>query len=265
MKKILLVLIILSVLGLCLLIIDIRKEGIVITLPKVKEKIQSPLKIEGKAKGFWFFEGQFIAELYDSHNNLLGKTILRALDDWMTENFVAFEGELIFQKSTTSLGTLKFLSDNPSGLKEKQKVYEISVQFEIVPFQKILLYYYNPEKDKDESGNIQCSRDGLVAVEREIPVTKTPIQDTVKLLIAGQLTEKEKSQNITTEYPLEGLSLKGASLKDGILTLEFEDLNYKTGGGSCRVGILWFQIEATAKQFPGIQQVKFLPEELFQP
>jgi len=129
------------------------------------------------------------------------------------------------------------------------------------------LYYYNPEKDKDESGNIQCSRDGLVAVEREIPITKTPIQDAIKLLLKGQenLTEMEKALGITTEYPLEDFSLKGASLKDGILTLEFEDPNYKTGGGSCRVGILWFQIEATAKQFSGVQQVKFLPEELFQP
>jgi len=134
-----------------------------------------------------------------------------------------------------------------------------------LPKTKVVLYYYNPEKDKDESGNIQCSRDGLVAIEREIPTTKTPIQDTIKLLITGQLTEEEKSQGITTEYPLEGFSFKGASLKDEILTLEFEDPNYKTGGGSCRVGILWFQIEATAKQFSEVQEVRFLPEELFQP
>jgi len=255
------------VLGLGFLIINNWKEGIVITLPKANEKIQSPLKIEGKAKGFWFFEGQFIAELYDSNDGLLGKTILRALGDWMTEDFVAFEGELIFQKSATSFGTLKFLSDNPSGLPKNQKIFEVPIQFENISLQKVLLYYYNPEKDKDESNNIQCSRNGLVSVEREIPVTKTPIQDTIKLLLKGQenLTETEKALGITTEYPLEGLSLKSASLKDGILTFEFEGLNSKTGGGSCRVGILWFQIEATAKQFSGVQEVKFLPEELFQP
>ncbi len=43
-------------------------------------------------------------------------------------------------------------------------------------------YYYNPSLDKDETGNAKCSRDCLVAVEREIPVTITPIQDTIKLL-----------------------------------------------------------------------------------
>jgi len=129
----------------------------------------------------------------------------------------------------------------------------------------VKLYYYNYELDRDEFGNIACSRNGLVAVERQIPITQTPIQDTIKLLLLGELTEAERAQGIDTEYPLEELSLKGASLKDGVLTLEFDDSKNKTVGGSCRVGILWFQIEATAKQFPEVQQVRFLPEEIFQP
>jgi hypothetical protein len=131
----------------------------------------------------------------------------------------------------------------------------------------VKLYYYNPELDKDESGNTGCSRNGLVAVERKIPITKTPIQDTIKLLLKGKenLTKEDIAQGITTEYPLEGFSLKGASLKEGVLTLEFDDSQSRTVGGACRVGILWFQIEATAKQFPEVQQVRFLPEELFQP
>ncbi|MBI2625383.1 MAG: GerMN domain-containing protein [Candidatus Nealsonbacteria bacterium] len=121
------------------------------------------------------------------------------------------------------------------------------------PSREIKLYYYSQELDKDENGNILCSRKGLVPVERKIPTTQTPIQDTVKLLLSSGLAD------------LEGVSLKGASLKDGFLTLEFEDPKNKTVGGACRVGILWFQIEATAKQFPEVQQVRFLPEELFQP
>ena len=129
----------------------------------------------------------------------------------------------------------------------------------------IKLFYYNPELDRDESGNTACSRSGLVPVKREIPITQTPIQDAIELLLLGKLTDEERTQGIDTEYPLEGLSLKGASLKDGILTLKFDDPSNKTVGGSCRVGVLWFQIEATAKQFPEVKQVRFLPEELFQP
>lgn len=140
-----------------------EKEGILVSSPKTNVKIKSPLKIEGQAQGIWFFEAQFTTELFDANNNFLGRAILTAKDDWMTENFVPFEGELVFQKPATSLGTLKFLSANPSGLPEHQKVFEVQIRFEEAPFRKVLLYYYNPEKDKDETGNIKCSRDGLAA------------------------------------------------------------------------------------------------------
>jgi len=245
-----------------------EKEGILIFSPKRNEKIKSPLKIEGKARGFWFFEGEFNAKLYDTHENLLGTAILTAKDNWMSEDFVPFEGELEFVQPATSLGTLRFLSSNPSGLPENQKIFDLPIQFEETPYRKVLLYYYNPEKDKDEAGNIKCSRDGLVAIERETPVTKTPIQDTINLLLKGKenLTQDEIAQGITTEYPLEGFSLVEANFKkDGTLILKFNDPLHKTVGGSCRVGVLWFQIEATAKQFPGVQKVQFLPENLFQP
>jgi len=232
---------------------------------KANQKIKSPLKIEGQARGPWYFEAEFTAELYDANKNFLGLAILTAKDDWMTENFIPFEGDLIFNQPATTLGTLRFLSANPSGFLENQKVFEVPIQFEAIPLKKVLLYYYNPEKDKDENGNIKCSRDGLVSVEREIAVSQTPIQDTINLLLEGKLKPEEKQRGITTEYPLEGLKITGANLKDGILTLSFDDFQNKTVGGSCRVGILWFQIEATAKQFPEVKQVKFHPEELFQP
>ena len=245
-----------------------EKEGILVISPKTNEKIESPIKIEGEARGSWFFEAQFNAVLLDDDENKLGEAILTAKSDWMTEDYVSFEGELSFIQPLTSLGTLKFLNANPSGLTENQKIFEISVKFTEIPYRQILLYYYNPEKDKDESDNVKCSRDGLVAIEREILVSEIPIQDAINLLLKGKenLTEEDIEQGINTEYPLEGFNLEEVNLKeDGTLILKFNDLLNKTSGGSCRVGILWFQIEATAKQFSGVQQVRFLPEEIFQP
>jgi putative hemolysin len=134
--------------------------------------------------------------------------------------------------------------------------------------QKVLLYYYNPEKDKDENENIKCSKDGLVAIARQIPISQTPIKDTIELLLKGKdiLTVEELNQGITTEFPLDGFELKSINLKnDGTLILEFNDPLNKTVGGACRVNILWSQIEATAKQFPQVKKVIFLPETLFQP
>lgn len=136
---------------------------------------------------------------------------------------------------------------------------------EVSGFRDVLLYFYNPDTDKDETGNILCSRQGLAAVSRRIQFTNTPVQDSIKLLLEGKLSEGERKAGITTEFPLPGVELKSANLKNGILSLEFNDLQNKTSGGSCRAAILWYQIEATAKQFPEVKEVRFLPETLFQP
>ena len=107
-----------------------------------------------------------------------------------------------------------------------------------------------------------------MAIEKEISVSETPIKDVINLLLKGKenLTKKEIEQGITTEYPLESFYLVEVNFKeDGTLILKFNDSLNKTSGGSCRVGILWFQIETTVKQFPEVKKVQFLPEELFQP
>jgi len=130
---------------------------------------------------------------------------------------------------------------------------------------KIDLYYYNQQKDEEMDPSIGCSRDAVLPVEREISRTETPVQDAINLLLKGYLTDSEKSAGFKTEFPLQGFSLKGANLASGVLTLEFNDELNKTGGGSCRVGLLWAQIEKTAKQFAGVESVQFKPDSLFQP
>lgn len=129
----------------------------------------------------------------------------------------------------------------------------------------VSLYYYDAERDRDAAGNIRCSARGLVAVTRHLPLTTTPIQDAVRLLLAGALTDAERARGVSTEFPLPGVSLVAASLRDGVLTLSFADPQNRTGGGSCRVGILWAQIERTALQFDGVRDVRFAPDSLFQP
>jgi len=130
---------------------------------------------------------------------------------------------------------------------------------------KVNLYYYNQIKDKEIAGYISCSPDAVLPVEREIPVTKTPIQDTIKLLIVGELTEKEETAGFSTEFPHQEFKLLDTDLKDGILTLEFSEVFGFTTGGACRVGLLATQIRKTAKQFSEVKEVFFEPESLFQP
>lgn len=133
---------------------------------------------------------------------------------------------------------------------------------------EIMLFYYAPERDKDEAGNLLCSRAGLVSVRRVLPKTENTeanIEAAIELLLRGEISEEERADGITTEFPLPEFALKKVQLENGVLTLTFDDPAFKTGGGSCRVGILWSEIEATAKQFEGVREVRFSPEELFQP
>lgn len=128
----------------------------------------------------------------------------------------------------------------------------------------VQLYFYNPALDQGPGG-IACTRKGLVAVSRTLPKTVTPLKESIELLLQGNLSSEERDRGLETEFPLPGLSLTSATITDGVATLTFDDPQGTTVGGSCRTGILWAQIAATAEQFPTVTSVRFMPEDLFQP
>lgn len=129
----------------------------------------------------------------------------------------------------------------------------------------VQLFYYNPAQDTDVTGNVMCSRDGLVAVSRPL-ASRTPIKDTITLLLRGELTDVERMAGITTEFPLEGVTLLSVALSDdGILRVALSDPYNRLTGGSCRTAILAGQIVATVEQFSEVREVVFVPDTLFQP
>jgi len=232
--------------------------------PRPNQTIISPLFIKGEARGYWFFEASFPIRLYDEKGKEIALTIAQAKSDWMTEDFVPFEAVLEFTTPDTKSGILIFEKDNPSGLPELDDELRIPIKFSEAT-RKIQLYYYNQKRDQEIAEYIPCDPEAVLPVSREIFLSQTPIQDTINLLMEGNVTQEEKEAGFSPMFPLEGVKLVGANLKEGVLTLEFEDPFNKTGGGSCRVRLLWAQIEKTAKQFSGIDEVKFTPEWFFQP
>ncbi len=257
--------------------INSKKDLIVIREPRPFEEISSPLTFKGEARGFWYFEADFPIRIEDNNGNIIARSFATARLDpedpnstWMTEDFVPFEGIIEFGTSLTETGILVFEKDNPSGLPENYDELRIPVKFAVpeisdVRMRTINLYYYDPSRDQDETGNIICSENGLVAVKREIPVSLTPVQDTISLLLQGEISTEESARGVTTEFPLEGFKLEGVATRDEVLILGFSDPYNATSGGSCRAGIIWLQIRETAMQFDGINEVTFQPEYLFQP
>jgi len=226
--------------------------------------IESPLSINGQAIGSWYFEGSFPVVLYDDNNKEIALGIAMAKSDWMTEDLVPFEVSLNFTVPKTKEGTLVFKKDNPSGLPENDEKLSIPIKFSDKT-QLVKLYYYNEAEDKKINPSISCSEEFVLPVERKIFLSQTPIKDAINLLLQGVISENEKQLGFSSEFPLEGFELIGANLKNGTLILEFSDPFNKTSGGSCRVNLLRQQIEKTVKQFEEVQEVRVLPETLFQP
>ncbi len=106
-----------------------QNQNIIVDLPKPGERVSSPLKITGQAKGNWFFEASFPIELLDNAGNIIARTHADAKSDWMTTSFVPFEASLRFQKPPTASGLLILKKDNPSGLPQNDEQISIPVVF----------------------------------------------------------------------------------------------------------------------------------------
>ncbi len=96
-----------------------QSENIVVAAPLPGKSIRSPLKIRGRARGSWFFEGDFPVILEDRAGTVIASGFVAATDEWMTKEFVPFEGTLESKKpSGVESGFLVFKKDNPSDCKE---------------------------------------------------------------------------------------------------------------------------------------------------
>lgn len=129
----------------------------------------------------------------------------------------------------------------------------------------VSLYYYNIEKDREIADYLPCSEDAVLPVERTIASTKTPLKDTLNLLLEGEVFPEESEEGFQTEFPSAEFKLESAVIEDKTATLTFSDPEGFTVGGSCRTGLLYQQVRKTALQFDTVDEVIILPETLFQP
>jgi hypothetical protein len=100
-----------------------------ITSIKAGDKLTSPFKVTGQARGPWYFEATFPIQLVDAKGNLLVESYAEAQGEWMTEKFVPFSANIVFTQPTTATGTLIFMNANPSGEPERSLEVRIPITF----------------------------------------------------------------------------------------------------------------------------------------
>ncbi len=107
-----------------------RREFIIVQSPKPGTVISSPLKIRGRARGTWFFEGDFPLILKDQKGFVIAQGFVTARGEWMTEKFVPFAGTINFKKpGAGTRGVLVFKKDNPTDRPELDDSLELPVYF----------------------------------------------------------------------------------------------------------------------------------------
>jgi len=107
-----------------------RSDLIMLESPLPGAKISSPLTIKGRARGTWFFEGDFPVILEDGQGKSIALSYATAKGEWMTADFVDFEGIINFKGYLSGQkGTLILKKDNPTGLPKFDDSLEISINF----------------------------------------------------------------------------------------------------------------------------------------
>ncbi|HEY4489890.1 MAG TPA: Gmad2 immunoglobulin-like domain-containing protein [Candidatus Paceibacterota bacterium] len=108
----------------------IEKSNLIqLDIPRPNDIVASPLGITGRARGNWYFEASFPAEIIDANGTRLVILPIQAQGEWMTTEFVPFSGTLTFSIPTTSTGTLILHKDNPSGLPENDDSLRLPIRF----------------------------------------------------------------------------------------------------------------------------------------
>lgn len=96
---------------------------------KPNQIIQSPLDIQVNSEGEWGgFEGELgTVELFDTQSTRLGLCVLSTTENWMVKGPVHYNCILEFDDSSTSTGKLVFRNNNPTGMVEHDKSFEIPI------------------------------------------------------------------------------------------------------------------------------------------
>lgn len=238
------------------------EDDVIVFSPKPGDKLQSPLVVEGKARGTWFFEASFPIKIIDEQGNILGTSFVQAQSDWMTEDFVPFKGEITFASRGEGKGFLVLQKDNPSGLPQNDKEIKIPVNLPPGETMKIKAYFNNNKMDPE----VSCNK--VFGAEREIPKIEAVGSAALWQLLMGP-TQAEKDAGFFTSIN-SGVKLQSLEIKqDGTAIADFdEQLEYQVGG-SCRVSAIRAQITETLKQFSTIKSVEISingrTEDILQP
>jgi len=223
-----------------------------IDAPRANEVVSSPLLLKGEAAG-WYFEATFPVRVESTTGTVLAQSYVSASGEWMTSEFVPFEGTISFSvPEGITEGYIVFAKSNPSGLPENEKEYKLPVRFETTSTQTVSYNVYFSNTDEDPS-MLDCG--SVYPVQRTSVYTQAVARAALKALFAGP-TAEERNKGYTSQLP-SGVEIQSLTVDTGGTAHVDFNAALQTGvGGSCRVTAIYAQIMETLKQFPAVNNVE---------
>jgi hypothetical protein len=83
-----------------------RVADILVSTPSPNARVTSPLVVSGFARGPWYFEALFPAQLIGPNDEIIAEAPAQAQTDWMTEDPVEFRAEFTFNVTRETRATL---------------------------------------------------------------------------------------------------------------------------------------------------------------
>ena len=110
------------------------KDQVFLTDLSKKQFVESPLHVEGRANGSWYFEASFPIKIISAKGNILGQGLAEATEDWMSTSSVPFSADITFvapplSKTSSTTGYVVFSRDNPSGIPANDDSFKVPVVF----------------------------------------------------------------------------------------------------------------------------------------
>ncbi len=198
-----------------------------------RTEIANPLVLIGKARTF---ENSVVLRARDANGAVLAQTFTTSTGEMGQHN--PYRGSLWLTRSPGKRLTLEAFEISAKDGSERSLV-SISRPFDVQPIEATL---YFPDQG--------CTR--ITAFRRSMPKSIAMARLIVEALLAGP-TAEERKQGAASAFP-EGSRIESVNLRDGILTVDFNE-RLQNVGGSCAAQMIRDSVTQTLRQLPNVKKV----------
>ncbi|HVT44891.1 MAG TPA: GerMN domain-containing protein [Thermoanaerobaculia bacterium] len=201
----------------------------------------NPFVVRGTARTF---ENNVVLHLYDEGGALLAEEVTTAQGE--LGDFNPWEREIYLTRDPGRRVRVEGIEHSAKdGAVRSRAVVDASIE---IPASQLRLFFPNPQRSPSD-----CSI--VFSLSRRLPASRSIARLALEALIDGP-TEMERRSGVSNPFP-EGSAVRSVNLRDGVVTVDFNE-RLQNVGGSCRATGIRASVEKTLLAIEGIERVRIL-------